>query len=108
MSKEERKYDAMFFRRLGGYIRRKIGIFYQKSYSQCGEDLIVNYIFNTMKIAHPTYLDIGAHHPCFLSNTYLFFRQGSRGVSIEPVPFLFSKIKRARGRDVNLNIGLSS
>ena len=108
MSKEERKYDAMFFRRLGGYIRRKIGIFYQKSYSQCGEDLIVNYIFNTMKIAHPTYLDIGAHHPCFLSNTYLFYRQGSRGVSIEPDPFLFSKIKRARGRDVNLNIGLAS
>lgn len=108
MSEEKRKYDAMFFRRLVSYIRRKLGIYYQKSYSQCGEDLIVNYIFNTLKVAHPTYLDIGAHHPHFLSNTYLFYRQGSRGVNIEPDPFLFSSIKRARSRDVNLNAGMAA
>jgi len=108
MNEEKRKFDAMFFRRLVNYICRKVGIYYQKSYSQCGEDLIVNYIFNTLKVAHPTYLDIGAHHPHFLSNTYLFYRQGCRGVSVEPDPFLFGKIKRARGRDVNLNVGLAS
>jgi len=108
MSEQIRKYDAMFFRRLRHYLCRKAGVFYRKSYSQCGEDLIVAFIFNTLKVAHPSYLDIGAHHPCFLSNTYLFYRQGSRGVSIEPDPFLFSKIKRVRGRDVNLNVGLAS
>ncbi|MDX2479301.1 MAG: FkbM family methyltransferase [Desulfuromusa sp.] len=108
MNEEKRKYDAMFFRRLVNYMLRKIGIYYQKSYSQCGEDLIVNYIFNILKIAHPTYLDIGAHHPRFLSNTYLFYRQGCKGVNIEPDPFLFGKIKRSRGRDVNLNVGLAS
>lgn len=108
MNKENQKYDAIFFRRLGNYIRRKMGSYYQKSYSQCGEDLIVNYIFNTLKVAQPTYLDIGAHHPYFLSNTYLFYRQGCSGVSIEPDPSLYRKIKRARGRDVNLNAGMAS
>ncbi len=108
MNDKKHKYDAMFFRRMVNYIRRKAGIFYQKSYSQCGEDLIVNYIFNTLKMAHPSYLDIGAHHPRFLSNTYLFYCQGSRGVSIEPDPFLFRKINRARSRDVNLNVGMAA
>jgi len=108
MNEENRKYDAMFFRRLGNYIRRKMGVFYQKSYSQCGEDLIVNYIFSTLKVAHPSYLDIGAHHPCFLSNTYLFYRQGCSGVSVEPDPSLYRKIKRTRGRDVNLNTGMAA
>ncbi len=108
MNEKKRKYDDMFFRRLGNYIRRKTGIYYQKSYSQCGEDLIVSYIFNALKVAHPTYLDIGAHHPRYLSNTFLFYRQGSHGVTVEPDPFLFSKIKRARRRDVNLNAGMAA
>ena len=108
MSDKGRTYDAMFFRRAFQYIRNKIGIYYRKSYAQCGEDLVVDYIFNTLKIAHPSYLDIGAHHPYFLSNTYLFYRQGSRGVCIEPDPALYGRINRARKRDRNLNIGLAS
>lgn len=98
----------MFFRRLANFIRKKLGIYYQRSYSQCGEDLIVNFIFNTLNVAHPTYLDIGAHHPKYLSNTHLFYRHGSRGVNIEPDPFLFRKIKKARRSDKNLNVGLAS
>ncbi len=102
------KFDAMFFRRLIVYLCRKLGIFYQRSYAQCGEDLIVRYIFNALNVAHPTYLDIGAHHPYFLSNTYLFYRSGSRGVSIEPDPQLYAKINRCRRRDTNLNVGIGS
>jgi hypothetical protein len=57
------------------------------SYSQCGEDLIVRCVFDFMKIPSPTYLDIGAHHPQHLSNTFLFYQQGAHGVNIEPDPF---------------------
>ena len=46
--------------------------FLKNSYSQCGEDLIVEFILNGLKIKHPTYMDIGAHHPFYLSNTALF------------------------------------
>jgi FkbM family methyltransferase len=77
------------------------------SYSQCGEDLIVRYVFDFLKIPSPTYLDIGAHHPDYLSNTYLFYQQGSRGINIEPDPTLFKAFPKQRSRDMNLNIGIS-
>ena len=77
------------------------------SYSQCGEDLIVRYVFDFLKIPTPTYLDIGAHHPTFLSNTFLFYQQGSSGLNIEPDPKLFEPFPKQRSRDTNLNIGIS-
>lgn len=76
------------------------------SYAQCGEDLIIRFVFDSLKIPMPTYLDIGAHHPHRLSNTYLFYSAGSKGVNVEPDPELFAGFRDARPRDVNLNIGI--
>lgn len=76
------------------------------SYSQCGEDLIVDFLLYSLKIEHPTYLDIGAHHPVFLNNTYLFYQKKMHGVCIEPDPESFAKIRNARPRDICLNIGI--
>lgn len=78
------------------------------SYSQCGEDLIVKYIFDQLRISKPTYLDLGAHHPKYISNTYLFYENGSTGVCVEPDPFLFKKFKKIRNKDKNLNIGVGT
>ena len=55
----------------------------QISYSQCGEDLIMNFIFNNLRIEKPSYIDIGAHHPFWLSNTFFFYKKGSKGINIE-------------------------
>lgn len=77
------------------------------SFSQCGEDLIINFIFeNHLKINRPSYLDIGAHHPTHLSNTYFFYQRGSQGVCIEPDPDLCEEIRKKRSRDVCLNAGV--
>ena len=77
------------------------------SYSQCGEDKIVAYIFDVMlKIDKPLYLDIGAHHPTYLSNTYLFYKRGLSGICVEPDPTLFVGIKEHRKRDTCLNVGV--
>lgn len=81
---------------------------YQISYSQCGEDLIVDFILNCLKISSPSYLDIGAYHPTHLSNTYLFYQKGYRGVCIEPDPILFAEIKKVRKRDTCLNVGIGT
>ena len=78
------------------------------SYAQCGEDLIVSFLMNMMGISCPSYLDIGAHHPTYLSNTYLFYKRGCRGVCIEPDPKLFKKIKRKRKGDKCLNVGIGA
>lgn len=77
------------------------------SYAQCGEDLIIEHILrNYLGIEKPSYLDIGAHHPTHLSNTYLFYQQGGGGVCVEPDPTLFAAILKARPRDVCLNVGV--
>jgi hypothetical protein len=46
--------------------------FTKVSFSQIGEDLIVDFIFQVRGIQKPTYIDIGAFHPEFLSNTAFF------------------------------------
>lgn len=76
------------------------------SYSQCGEDIIVNFAFQQLKITKPTYLDLGAHHPKYMSNTYLLYKNGNSGVCVEPDPSLFEIIKNNRKRDICLNIGV--
>jgi hypothetical protein len=97
---------AMFIRRIAGFLRHKVGLHYRRTYSQCGEDVIATTVFDMLGIAHPNYLDIGAHHPHFLSNTYLFYRDGSSGVNVEPDPQLHDKFISTRPRDMNLNIGV--
>jgi len=76
------------------------------SYSQCGEDLIVRQLLDQLGIGEVTYLDIGAHHPSYLSNTYLFYVKGSRGVCVEPAPALFKEFKIKRPQDTSLNCGI--
>jgi FkbM family methyltransferase len=76
------------------------------SYSQCGEDIIISYIFKQLGIKKPSYLDLGAHHPKYLSNTYLLYKNGGVGVCVEPDPTLFKVIKNSRKRDTCLNIGV--
>lgn len=76
------------------------------SFSQCGEDLIVAHLMEALQITKPTYLDVGAHHPSRLNNTYLFYLKGSRGVCVEPSPELFAELKARRKRDICLNTGI--
>ena len=78
----------------------------QISYSQFGEDLIFSLFFAHNEIANPSYLDIGANEPRYISNTFYFYERGSRGVLIEPNPFLYGKLKKQRPNDISLNTGI--
>ena len=77
------------------------------SYAQCGEDLIIQYVFNALGRERIAYLDIGAHHPSYLSNTYYFYLRGHRGVCVEPDASLMGAFRRDRGGDVLLNVGVA-
>lgn len=81
---------------------------YKKSYSQSGEDLIIDFIFNAIGITHPSYIDIGAHDPFKLNNTAIFYERGCRGINIEPDPELFNNFLIHRKGDINLNIGIGN
>lgn len=80
--------------------------FSKSSYAQCGEDMIADFILTNLKINLPYYLDIGAHHPSYLSNTYFFYKKGATGVCIEPDPDLFAEIRKKRKRDLCINAGV--
>ncbi len=97
-------------------IRKKLGIgkndvksnYSKTSYSQSGEDLIVDFIFDALGINHPSYIDIGAHHPYYLSNTGIFYERGCKGINVEPDPVLFKEFILHRKNDINLNIGIGN
>jgi FkbM family methyltransferase len=77
------------------------------SYSQCGEDILIDYVFKLRNITSPTYIDIGANHPKYLNNTYKFYLRECSGINIEPNSQLIEEYKHTRPRDVNLNFGIS-
>jgi FkbM family methyltransferase len=78
----------------------------RSSYSQCGEDRILRYVFNALRIPRPSYLEIGAYDPVDLSNTYHFYEQGSRGVCVEPNPARIETFAKLRPGDICLNVGV--
>lgn len=82
--------------------------FVKNSYSQCGEDLIIDYLFSLRGINMPSYIDIGANHPWFINNTAYFYKKGCIGINIEPNPDLISIFKEERSLDKSLNIGISN
>ena len=76
------------------------------SYSQLGEDLIIEFVFNGIGINKIKYLDIGAYHPIEINNTYLFYLKGSQGVLIEADPYLVDDLEKMRPNDIILNVGI--
>lgn len=76
-----------------------------KSYSQEGEDMVLRRIFEGQSVGF--FVDVGAHHPCRFSNTYLFYKLGWSGINIEPNPDAISTLQSIRPRDINLQFGVS-
>lgn len=74
------------------------------SYSQEGEDRILNSIFGGKPKGF--YIDIGAHHPQRFSNTNLFYNMGWHGINIDASKEAIQLFKTYRKRDVNLCIGV--
>ena len=82
----------------------------KKSTAQSGEDMILCHILREQNIAthQITYLDLGANHAKFLSNTYHFYQKGVHGVLVEANPALIGELKFYRSGDVILNRCISS
>ena len=88
--------------------KKLTGKYFELTYAQTGEDIIIDFLINAKHIKEFSYLDIGANHPTKFNNTFKFYEQGFRGVNIEPDPNLFGTLKKIRSQDVNLNIGIAA
>jgi methyltransferase FkbM-like protein len=76
------------------------------SFAQSGEDLIAHFIFHYLQIPKITYMDVGAHDPVAINNTYFFYRRGFRGVLVEPNVEMCKKLRAVRPQDTTLEAGI--
>lgn len=81
--------------------------FRKASYSQVGEDIIIEFLLGMLLGERPKkYLDVGANHPFHLSNTALLYKHGGSGTLIEPDPYFASLLRSKRSRDKVLQSGV--
>jgi FkbM family methyltransferase len=80
--------------------------FRNNSFSQEGEDLIIDKILNYKKKGF--YIDIGAHHPIKYSNTYIFYKRGWNGINIDAMPDSMNEFKKIRPKDKNIQAAISN
>ncbi len=74
------------------------------SYAQNGEDILLDRVFGDLV---GTFIDLGACHPHWDSNTFFFYERGWRGTSIEPNLKLINAFETHRPEDRNLNVAVS-
>jgi len=72
------------------------------TYAQTGEDRILHALLACAGI-HDShrgfYVDVGANEPVKHSNTFMFYRRGWQGITVEAQPDLVEKHRRVRPRD---------
>ena len=78
---------------------------FQISYSQFGEDLILKKYLEFKKIKKGTYLDIGACHPRWTSNTHLLHKNGFKGFCVDLDERKLRWFRFARGNRVKTICG---
>lgn len=74
------------------------------SYSQNGEDVMLNRALSGVKSGF--YVDVGAAEPEADSVTFAFYKNGWRGINLEPAVGSFNRLSSLRPRDINLNVAV--
>ena len=75
------------------------------SYSQYGEDTVIAKVFSGHEKGF--YIDVGANHPIWGSNTYMFCKSGWSGICIDPHKAFASEYSTIRPRDIFLPVVIS-
>ena len=83
MFKKARKLIRSHFPVLPALVRN-LCFFFKSDPTQCGEQQFLAKIFPNM--SDQTYIELGAFHPMYFSNSIYFRRKGWRGVSYDPNP----------------------
>jgi FkbM family methyltransferase len=77
------------------------------SFLSSGEDLLLRQATKELGLTRPSYIDIGCHHPIFGNITYQFYKNGSRGIVVEPNETICHNIRKNRKGDICINAGIS-
>src|SRR5665213_3547525 len=99
-------------RRIGSHLKRRFlhrdrGTVTWESYAQEGEDLILAGFFGGLIGMRPGFfVDVGAHHPWRLSNTYFFYIRGWTGINIDAMPGSMREFDAHRPKDINIEVAI--
>jgi hypothetical protein len=99
-----------FYRLLSLY-RAKRAVLSDTSFGQSGEDEWFLSSLRAEKIPWAEsgfYVDLGANHPMVFSSTYLLYKAGWRGLTVDPIPSLCALHRRMRPNDICLNAGVGA
>lgn len=77
----------------------------RRSYSQHGEDVYLREKLKGINLSDGVYVDVGANQPTKISNTYLFYRLGFSGITIEPNRSMEPLFRAFRPKDIFLRVG---
>jgi FkbM family methyltransferase len=95
-----REFATAFYRAFISPVKSKT------SYSQCGEDMVLNYLLLDKKKSG-FYVDIGCHNPRRGSNTYNFYKKGWHGLLVDLDPEKIYACRMIRRRDKALVAAVS-
>lgn len=85
------------------------------SYAQYGEDIVLLFLLREMGLEYQNikYIELGTSHPFIINNTYALYKQGARGILVEPCKKMYNMIEMFRPEDtlikaaININEGES-
>lgn len=80
-------------------VRIALGRSVKISYGFTGEDRLIESLLKKSITHKGFYVDVGCNHPKFISNTFLLYRRGWRGICIDANERLIRKFRRIRPRD---------
>lgn len=92
-------------------IRAHAAIRRNTSFGQCAEDVWLLQALRAGKVPWANsgfFVDIGANHPVVFSATYLLYKAGWNGLTVEPIPSLCALHRKFRPRDICLNMGVAA
>lgn len=78
---------------------------HDRTYGQFGEDLLLAHYLSEQS---GFYVDVGAFHPKYRSNTYALWRRGWRGINVDVDQYKIAQFNKFRPQDTNLVLGVSS
>ena len=87
------------------YIKNRC-FFKRGSYSQDGEDQILQEIFKDFNSG--VYIDVGCYHPIEISNTALLYNKGWNGINIDISEYTIKLFNFIKPDDINLNLAVSN
>jgi FkbM family methyltransferase len=88
------------------FFKKAYATFGRNSFSQAGEDMVIDFLLQIIRKPVPTYLELGVYDPRIGSNTYKFYARGAKGVLVEADGRLIKNIKDQRPDDKVLHLGV--